>query len=389
MPHTTHRTVSTTLLAVGAFVLLLCLAFTVVQIACSDYGFFEKEFIKLKLSDSMGMTVGDISKGLRALVEYMNGKVDSIDVDVMIGGVKTPMYALEIEHVHMEEVRTVWQRFETARNMGLLLTAGTAISAAAIIFQTIIRNNIVTPCLLGMNSLYLLIHTGVVFFLGSGSEFATNPVYAFAVDIIVMGTAASFIYYSIFQKTGGNVLYVLLIGTVLTTFFSSMQNSLTRIMDPNEYDALLNSLVASFTNVNAACIIPGIVLLALLAWWLRRDLSILDVISLGREQAISLGVDYETTLRRLMVGVALCIAVATALVGPLSFLGLITANVARQMFTTYRHTYLIAGASLVGMLVLAAGQFIVEHVMVYSVPVSVFVTIGGGIYFLYLILTQK
>lgn len=263
----------------------------------------------------------------------------------------------------------------------VLLTAGTAISAAAIIFQTIIRNNIVTPCLLGMNSLYLLIHTGVVFFLGSGSEFATNPVYAFAVDIIVMGTAASFIYYSIFQKTGGNVLYVLLIGTVLTTFFSSMQNSLTRIMDPNEYDALLNSLVASFTNVNAACIIPGIVLLALLAWWLRRDLSILDVISLG--------VDYETTLRRLMVGVALCIAVATALVGPLSFLGLITANVARQMFTTYRHTYLIAGASLVGMLVLAAGQFIVEHVMVYSVPVSVFVTIGGGIYFLYLILTQK
>ena len=256
----------------------------------------------------------------------------------------------------------------------VLLTAGTAISAAAIIFQTIIRNNIVTPCLLGMNSLYLLIH---------------NPVYAFAVDIIVMGTAASFIYYSIFQKTGGNVLYVLLIGTVLTTFFSSMQNSLTRIMDPNEYDALLNSLVASFTNVNAACIIPGIVLLALLAWWLRRDLSILDVISLGREQAISLGVDYETTLRRLMVGVALCIAVATALVGPLSFLGLITANVARQMFTTYRHTYLIAGASLVGMLVLAAGQFIVEHVMVYSVPVSVFVTIGGGIYFLYLILTQK
>lgn len=271
----------------------------------------------------------------------------------------------------------------------VLLTAGTAISAAAIIFQTIIRNNIVTPCLLGMNSLYLLIHTGVVFFLGSRSEFATNPVYAFAVDIIVMGTAASFIYYSIFQKTGGNVLYVLLIGTVLTTFFSSMQNSLTRIMDPNEYDALLNSLVASFTNVNAACIIPGIVLLALLAWWLRRDLSILDVISLGREQAISLGVDYETTLRRLMVGVALCIAVATALVGPLSFLGLITANVARQMFTTYRHTYLIAGASLVGMLVLAAGQFIVEHVMVYSVPVSVFVTIGGGIYFLYLILTQK
>lgn len=271
--------------------------------------------------------------------------------------------------------------------LAVILIAGFAISAAAIVFQTIIRNTIVTPCLLGMNSLYLLIHTAVVFFLGSGSLFAVNPVYAFAADVIVMGFVAGFIYYTIFQKTGGNVLYVLLIGTVLSTFFSSMQNSLTRIMDPNEYDALLNTLTASFTNVNAACIIPGALLLAAIAWWLRKDLAILDVISLGREQAVSLGVDYERTLRRLMVGVVLYIAVATALVGPLSFLGLITANVARQLFTTYRHTCLIAGSACVGMLILTAGQFVVEHVMVYAVPVSVFVTIGGGIYFLYLVLT--
>lgn len=236
--------------------------------------------------------------------------------------------------------------------LAVILIAGFAISAAAIVFQTIIRNTIVTPCLLGMNSLYLLIHTAVVFFLGSGSLFAVNPVYAFAADVIVMGVVAGFIYYTIFQKTGGNVLYVLLIGTVLSTFFSSMQNSLTRIMDPNEYDALLNTLTASFTNVNAACIIPGALLLAAIAWWLRKDLAILDVISLGREQAVSLGVDYERPLRRLMVGIALYIAVATALVGPLSFLGLITANVARQLFTTYRHTWLIAGSACVGMLIL-------------------------------------
>ena len=42
---------------------------------------------------------------------------------------------------------------------------------------------------------------------------------AFAVDIVLMGVIATFIYYSIFKKTGGNVLYVLLIGTVLSTFF--------------------------------------------------------------------------------------------------------------------------------------------------------------------------
>lgn len=271
----------------------------------------------------------------------------------------------------------------------VILIAGFSLSAAAIVFQTLIHNNIVTPCLLGMNALYVLIHTAVVFFLGVTSSFATNPLVSYALDIVLMGVVAALIYYTLFEKTHGNVLYVLLIGTVLSTFFSSLQGALVRVMDPNDYNALLMSLVASFTNVNAVCIVPSILLLAALGWWLRKDLQLLDLISLGRDQAINLGVDYQRVLRHLMVGVALCIAIATALVGPLSFLGLITANIARTLFPTYRHSYLIIGAGLVGMLILCAGQFAVEHFLTYSVPVSVFVTIGGGLYFLYLLLTQK
>lgn len=273
-----------------------------------------------------------------------------------------------------------------APRLAVMLTAAVAIAGASLIFQTLIRNTIVTPCLLGMNSLYVLVHTAVVFFLGSGSQFATDPLLAFAVDIVVMGVVASILYNAIFEKTGGNVLYVLLIGTVLSTFFSSAQSSLTRLMDPNEYDALLNSLVASFTNVNAAVLLPAVLLLALLAFFLRRDLALLDLLGLGRETAVNLGVPYDRTVRRLMTGVALAIAVATALVGPLSFLGLITANLARQLFPTYRHDILTAGSVLIGMAILTGGQFLVEHVANYGVPVSVFITIGGGLYFLYLLL---
>ena len=262
-----------------------------------------------------------------------------------------------------------------------ICTAGFAIAAASLVFQTIIRNTIVTPCLLGMNALYVLVHTLVVFVFGSGSVLAVNACAAFAVDLAVMGAAAYFIYNMIFARTGGNVLYILLIGTVLSTFFSSAQTSLTRIMDPNEYDALL--------SVNAPLIAPALALLAVVAIWLRREIAILDILSLGREMAVNLGVDYERCVRRLMLGVALYIAIATALVGPLSFLGLITSNLARQMFRTHRHSWLIAGSVLTGVLILAAGQFLVEHAARYSVPVSVFITIGGGAYFLYLILTAS
>lgn len=255
--------------------------------------------------------------------------------------------------------------------------------------QTVIRNNIVTPCLLGMNSLYVLIHTVVAFVFGATSAVATDPVAQFAVDLALMGVMGLLIYGVLFEKTGGNVLYILLIGTVLTTFFSSIQASLVRMMDPNEYDALMNSLTASFTNVSASLIPAALVILTMLAFALRRDLAVLNILALGRDAATSLGVDYDRTTRRLLVGVALSIAVATALVGPISFLGLITANLSRRLFMTYRHGTLIAGSVLIGIVVLAGGQFAVEHLAAFSVPVSVFITIMGGVYFLYLILRGK
>lgn len=272
--------------------------------------------------------------------------------------------------------------------IAMLVTAA-AIGGASIVFQSVINNTIVTPCLLGMNSLYTLIHTAVVFVAGSGSFLVVNGNISFAVDLVLMGVAATVIYSYLFRKTNHNILYVLLIGTVLTSFFGSIQSTLVRVMDPNEYDSLLASLVASFSNINSEIIVFAVLLLAVLIFALRRELALLDVLTLGRDQAVNLGVDYDRAIRRLLLGVALCIAIATAMVGPISFLGLIIANLSRQLLKTYRHSQLIAGSALFGMIVLVGGQMIVEQVFVYAVPVSVFITVGGGIYFLYLLLGKR
>lgn len=269
--------------------------------------------------------------------------------------------------------------------IAMIITAF-AIGAATIIFQSVINNTIVTPCLLGMNALHTLIHTSVVFVLGSGSILFTNDNLSFLVDLVLMGIIATVVYSWLFKMTGHNVLYVLLVGTVLTSFFSSIQSTLTRVMDPNEYDTLLTSLVASFSNINSGIIIFSVIILALIVVIFRKEFALLDVITLGKEQAINLGVDYDRCIRRLLLAITLCIAVATAMVGPISFLGLIIANISRQLLKTYRHTQLIAGAALMGVIALIGGQFIVERVFVYSIPISVFITVAGGIYFLYLIL---
>ena len=294
-------------------------------------------------------------------------------VDVNFGNAKLLAYSMRIR----------------APKLIVMLITAFAIGGASLVFQSIINNTIVTPCLLGMNSLYTLIHTAVVFCVGSGSVLAANANAAFAIDLVLMGITATLIYSYLFKKTKHNVLYVLLVGTVLTSFFSSVQSTMTRVMDPNEYDTLLTTLVASFSNVNAEIIIFALIVLAAVIFFLRKELALLDVLTLGKEQAINLGVDYDRCIRRLLLGVTLAIAVATAMVGPISFLGLIIANLARQLLRTYRHTQLILGSALFGMIVLVGGQIIVEHVFTYAVPISVFITVGGGLYFLYLLLTRR
>lgn len=270
-----------------------------------------------------------------------------------------------------------------------MVIAATAVGGASIVFQSVINNTIVTPCLLGMNSLYTLIHTGVVFVAGSASILATNSNLSFAVDLTVMAVVATLLYSFLFKKTGHNVLYVLLIGTVLTSFFGSIQSTMVRVMDPNEYDNLLSSLVASFSNVNGEIILFSVIVLIAVVFFLRRDLALLDVLTLGKHQAINLGLDYDASVRRLLLGVSLCIATATAMVGPISFLGLIIANLARQLMKTFRHTHLVLASALLGVVVLVGGQLIVEHLFSYSVPISVFITFGGGLYFLYLLMKKK
>ena len=323
---------------------------------------------------------------MRTKAYYRN--IQKLVMMALLAAVATAAYMLVEVNFDNERLFFYALKLRTPKLIVMIITAF-AIGGASLVFQSVINNTIVTPCLLGMNSLYTLIHTAVVFFAGSTSVLANNANASFAVDLVIMGITATVIYGWLFKKTNYNVLYVLLIGTVLTSFFSSIQSTLTRVMDPNEYDNLLSTLVASFSNVNSEIIVFSVVVLGALIFVLRKDLALLDVITLGRQQAVNLGVDYDRTIRRLLLGVTICIAVATAMVGPISFLGLIIANLSRQLLQTFRHGQLILGSAMFGTIVLVAGQLIVEHVFTYSIPVSVFITVGGGIYFLYLLLTRR
>jgi iron complex transport system permease protein len=271
----------------------------------------------------------------------------------------------------------------------VMLVTAFCIGSASMVFQTLINNTMVTPCLLGMNALYILIHTLVVFLFGSTSLFIRTKVLSFSLDLIVMGAVAVLLYGLLFKKARGNVLYIVLAGTVMATLFSSLTSALQRVMDPNEYETLQNALIASFHNVNSGIMTFALIAILGIILVLRKDLTLLNVLALGKHQAINLGVPYDRTVRRLLLGVTLFIAIATALVGPISFLGLIIANLSRQLFKTYRHSYLIFGGVFIGMILLLSGQTLIERVFRFSTTIGVFINVGGGVYFLYLLLKNR
>ena len=156
-----------------------------------------------------------------------------------------------------------------------------------------------------------------------------------------------------------------------------------------EYLVLQNKLFASFNNVNVDILFLSIILVLLMIPFVWDDIKYYDVMSLGKDQAINLGVDYDKIMKKSFVIIAILIAISTSLVGPLTFLGILVANITREMMKTYKHSYLITVSILVSIFTLVFGQVLMERILHLSTPVSVVINMIGGIYFMYLLYKES
>lgn len=274
------------------------------------------------------------------------------------------------------------------KTVAIILT-GAVIAFSSLIFQTITNNRILTPSILGLDSLYMFIQTLVVFILGSKSLTIVSGNVNFMMSVLIMILFSTVLYKLLFRKEKQNIYFLLLIGMIFSTLFQSMSSFMQMLIDPNEFSVVQNRMFASFNNVNTELLtISGVIFFAL-AIYTYPYIKKMDVLSLGRENAINLGIDYDKVMKRLLVVVVIMVSVATALVGPITFLGLLVVNLAREMLDTYKHTYLIVASMLISGIALIGGQLLVERVFNYHTPISVIINLIGGIYFIYLLLKEK
>lgn len=266
---------------------------------------------------------------------------------------------------------------------------GSGVAVSSVIFQTVTNNRILTPSVLGLDSLYNLFQTLIVFSLGSLNVALMGSNLNFLIAGGLMIVFSLFLFKMMFRRENTNLFFLLMIGMIFGTLFSSLSSFMQMVMDPNEFLIVQNKMFASFNNVKSSLLGISTITMGLTLFWVLKDAKKLDVIALGKEQAINLGIDYDRMVRKMLVAVAILVSVSTALVGPITFLGILVTNLAYQMIKDYRHSIVIPTSILLSLLALIGGQFLVERVFQFNTTIGVIINFVGGLYFIYILLKEE
>lgn len=268
------------------------------------------------------------------------------------------------------------------------LLVALASSVSTISFQTLARNQFLTPGILGLDNLYVLIQTLLFYFVGGTSILSKDSTILFLVNLLLMTGFSVFFIQLFMNRTTGNLFLFLMVGMVAGTLFSSLSTFLQVLMDPNEYDLLQGKIFASFGNIETINIFWATFLILFAVSILSWLSSELDIMHLGRDYAIDLGVNVYRLQQSSLFAVALLTGSATALVGPTVFLGFIVSTITYRVFKTFRHRQLFLGGFLIAVILLVGGQFLVEQIFKWKTTISIVIQFVGGVFFLSKILAE-
>ena len=268
-----------------------------------------------------------------------------------------------------------------------LVEVAVAIAVSTVVFQTVTGNRILTPSIMGLDALYVFGQTLLVFSLGAIGYAAIDPTWKFLGDALVLAVLAGCLLFPVLGLRA-DLNLMLLAGVVLGVLFRSLSTLLARLIDPNDFAVVQDASFADFNTLRTELtLISGIVIaVATIAVWRLRHA--LDVMALGRDAAIGLGIDWKRTVAISLALVVALVAVSTALVGPVAFLGLLVVAIAERLVGTQRHAVLLPGAVLVAILVLAGGQMLLQHALGGASSLGIVIEFAGGLVFLLLLLSK-
>ena len=259
---------------------------------------------------------------------------------------------------------------------------------ATVSFQTVANNRIVTPSIMGFEALYVAVQTSAIYFLGAAGLIALTGLPQFILQVALMVALSVALYGWLLSGRYANIQVMLLIGIVIGGGLGSVSAFMQRMLTPSEFDILTARLFGSMANAEVSYFPVAIPLCIAAATMLILSAKRLNVVSLGKDITHNLGLDHRAEVMRTLFFVSILMAVSTALVGPMTFLGFLVATLAYQFADSYDHRYIFPISALLGFVVLAGAYFIMKHVFYAQGVVSIIIELVGGSVFLYVILRK-
>ena len=261
-------------------------------------------------------------------------------------------------------------------------------AVATVAFQTVTNNRIITPSIMGFESLYVAIHTSTVYFLGAAGLNNARTLEMFVIQLVLMVGLSLILYTWLLAGDNPNMHAMLLVGIVLGGGLGSVSTFMQRLLTPSEFDVLTARLFGSVNNADPAYYPLAVPLVLVAAGLMYVNSRRLNVLGLGRDVAVNLGVSHKKHAVFTLVLVSVLMAVSTALVGPMTFLGFLVATLAYQFADTYDHRYVFPMAALLGYCILAGAYFIMNHIFYAQGVVSIIIELVGGLTFLIVVLRK-
>ena len=227
-----------------------------------------------------------------------------------------------------------------------MVIGGVCIAWSSIIFQTLTGNRILTPAIMGYEAVYLLLQAMLVLWLGTGSVVLLGSNGNFLVSVLLLLGYSWLIHRYLLRNGKNNLYFLLLIGLVLTMVIGTFTQFVQLKVSPGEFSVLQGFSLASFNRAQPQQLLLAGLVAGAVCLVGSRTLATLDVLALGRDQAISLGVDYRRNVRLYLALIATLVAVSTSLLGPTAFMGIFVANITYALARTFRHRVTLALGSV-------------------------------------------
>ena len=266
--------------------------------------------------------------------------------------------------------------------------AGGALAVAGVGFQALTRNPLAEPSVLGVSS-------GAAFGVVIGQLLGRGTGLADALRLTLFGFAGAFLaglaVYLIASVGGGGlpVQTLLLAGVIVGIFFASAITVLISLVDINRLGGIVHWLLGSIGPIPRASLAVFALLAGLGFWLVVGRARELNVLALGEEAALQLGIDPEGLKLRVFVGAALLTACVVAFAGPIGFVGLIVPHMLRLVLGPDNRV-LVPTALLGGGTFLLVADTLARNVLAPAeLSVGVLTSFCGAPFFIYLLRSRS